>query len=142
MFFSGPKYSKDRGVFVTGELAKRSTGKIVGWVLSGLLTAFMLFSSMGKFVDFPNKEEMFAKMGWSVDVMFNIGIVEAIIAVLFLIPRTAFVAAILITAYLGGAIATHVRVSEPFVFQIIIGIVYWVALGLRDRRIFELALGK
>lgn len=84
---------------------------------------------------------MFAKLGWSEDVMFYIGVVEVIIAVMFVIPRTAFIGAILITAYLGGAIATHVRISDPFIFPIIIGVIYWVALGLRDQRIFTLAFG-
>jgi hypothetical protein len=119
----------------------RSTGKIIGWILSGLLTAFLLFSSMGKFSSCEGKAEMFAKLGWSEDVMFYIGVVEVIIAVMFVIPRTAFIGAILITAYLGGAIATHVRISDPFIFPIIIGVIYWVALGLRDQRIFTLAFG-
>lgn len=119
----------------------RSTGKIVGWVLSGLLTAFMLFSSVGKFSTFEGKAEMFEKLGWSEAVMFNIGIVEVIIAVMFLIPRTAFIGAILITAYLGGAIATHIRISDSYIFPIIIGVIYWGALGLRDQRIFTLAFG-
>ncbi len=120
----------------------KSTSKIIGWVLSGLLTAFMLFSATGKFVDFPNKEEMFNKMGWTTGQMTYIGVLEVVIALLFLVPRTAFIAAILLTAYLGGAVATHVRVNEPFFFQVIIGVVYWIALGLRDRRIFDLALTK
>ena len=119
----------------------RSTGKIIGWILSGLLTAFLLFSSMGKFSSFEGKAEMFAKLGWSEEVMFYIGVVEVIIAVMFVIPRTAFIGAILITAYLGGAIATHVRISDPYIFPIIIGVIYWVALGLRDRRIFTIAFG-
>lgn len=119
----------------------RSTGKIVGWILSGLLTAFMLFSSMSKFASFEGKAEFFAKLGWSEEVMHYIGVVEIIIVVLFLIPRTAFIAAILITAYLGGAIATHVRISDSYIFPIIIGVIYWVALGLRDQRIFTLAFG-
>ena len=114
---------------------------IAGWVLSGLLTAFMLFSSMGKFSDFEGKAEMFAHLGWSESVMVNIGVVEIAIALLFLVPRTAFIAAILLTAYLGGAIATHVRVNDAFIFPLIICVIYWVALGLRDRRVFALAFG-
>lgn len=124
---------------MNGEPKPRSTSKIIGWVLSGLLTAFMMFSASGKFADFPGKAEMFDKMGWSESLMVNIGIVEVIIALLFLVPRTAFVAAILITAYLGGAVATHVRVGDAFFFQITIAVVYWIALGLRDRRVFDLA---
>lgn len=120
---------------------KRSKSEIAGWVLSSLLTAFLcLASASGKFVDFPNKEEMFAKSGWTTEVMFYIGIVEVAIAVMFLVPRTAFVAAILLSAYLGGATASHVRVNEPFFIPIIFGTLVWVALGLRDRRIFQLLL--
>src|SRR5690606_30500003 len=96
----------------------------------------------GKFTDWEGKAEMFAKMGWSEDVMVTVGIIEATIAVLFLIPRTAFAAAILLAAFLGGAVATHVRVGDPFYFPIIIGVVAWVALGIRQPVVFNLALGR
>ena len=82
---------------------------------------------------------MFRQLGWSVDVMVRVGIVEVVIALLFLVPRTSFVAAILLTAYLGGATATHLRVGDPFFFPIIIGVVAWIALGLRDSRVFRIA---
>jgi hypothetical protein len=133
---------KAMGLRDDGSGAEVQAGKrrvLVGWVLSGLLTAFLLFSSTGKFRDFEGKAEMFDHLGWSESVMVTIGIVEVVIALLFLVPRTAFVAAILITGYLGGAIATHVRVGDPFIFPIVIGIVCWVALGLRDARVFRLA---
>jgi uncharacterized membrane protein YphA (DoxX/SURF4 family) len=117
-----------------------SRTKTSGWVLSVLLTAFLcLASASGKFMDFEGKEEMFRHFGWSVDVMVSIGVVEVVIALLFLIPRTAFVAAVLLTAYLGGATATHVRVGDPFFFPIIICVVAWLALGLRDSRVFRIA---
>lgn len=120
-------------------IKKRSKSEIVGWVLSGLLTAFMMFSTYGKFSDFPGKADMFQHLGWSESVMFNIGILEIVIALLFLVPRVAFTAAVLLTAYLGGAIAAHVRVNDDFAFPIIIGVIYWIALGLRDSRVFALA---
>jgi hypothetical protein len=116
--------------------------RITGWILSVLIAAFLIFASaMGKFTDWEGKAEMFARMGWSEEVMFKIGVVEVAIAVLLLIPRTAFVAAILLAAYLGGAVATHVRVSEPFFVPVIIGIAAWVALGLRQPVVFSLAFG-
>ena len=116
--------------------------RITGWVLSVLLALFLIgASAVGKFTQWEGKAEMFAKMGWTEDVMFTIGIVEVAIAILFLIPRTAFSAAILLTAYLGGAIATHVRVGEPFFFPIIIAVLAWVALGLRKPGVFQLAFG-
>jgi hypothetical protein len=113
--------------------------KIIGWVLSVLIVAMLLFSASFKFRDFDGKEEAFAKMGWEVAVMKTIGIVEVAVAVLYLVPRTAFIGAVLITAYLGGAIATHVRVNDQFFMPIIIGVIVWIALGLRDGRVFTTA---
>ncbi|MEZ5941861.1 MAG: DoxX family protein [Planctomycetaceae bacterium] len=119
------------------------TQRISGWVLSLLLAAFLIVASaMGKFTDWEGKAEMFEKMGWAEDVMFRIGIVEVVIAILFLIPRTAFIGAILLAAYLGGAVATHIRVNDAFWFPIVLGIVAWIALGLRQPEIFRLALGQ
>lgn len=120
----------------------KSGSRIVGWVLSILIVLFLVgASAMGKFTQWEGKAERFAKMGWTEEVMFKIGIVEVAIAVLFLIPRTAFVAAILLAAYLGGATATHVQIGDQFYFPIIIGVAAWLALGLRQPDVLRLALG-
>jgi hypothetical protein len=116
--------------------------KVTGWVLSALIALFLIVASaVPKFVQWEGKAEMFAKLGWTEEMMLKIGIIEAGIAVLFLIPRTAFVAAILLSAYLGGATATHVRVNDPFYFPIIVGVLAWIALGLRNPAVFRLAFG-
>lgn len=113
-----------------------------GWVMSGLLAAFLILASAGgKFTEWEGKAEMFDKIGYSTELMTRIGIVEVILAVLILIPRTSFIGALLLTAYLGGATATHVRVGEPFFVPIIIGVVLWISLGLRRPEIFSLAVG-
>jgi len=117
-----------------------SKSRIAGWVLSVLLAAFLILASAsGKFTEWEGKAEMFGKMGWSNEVMFKIGVVEVAISILFLIPRAAFIGAILLSAYLGGAVATHVRVGDSFVPPIVIAVVMWIALGLRDKRVFEIA---
>ncbi|QDT05063.1 hypothetical protein K227x_34610 [Rubripirellula lacrimiformis] len=117
--------------------------RTTGWVLSGLISVFLIgASASGKLTSWEGKAEMFAKMGWSEDVMFRIGIVEVVIAVLFLVPRTAFVATILLAAYLGGATATHVRVGEAFFIPIVLGVLAWIALGLRQPEVLRLAFGK
>ena len=116
--------------------------RITGWVLIGLIAALMLGpSAMSKFLDWEGKEAQFQKAGFTVDQMFQIGIVEVICAVLLLIPQTAFVGAILVTGYLGGAICTHLRVGEPVFMPIILGVIVWVALGLRRPGIFRMAFG-
>lgn len=114
--------------------------RIAGWILSGLLAVlFIGLSASGKFTEWEGKEKAFEKMGFTTDLMFKIGIVEVVITILFLIPRTAFIGAILLTAYLGGATVTHVRVGEPFYIPVIVGVLVWVALGLRRPEIFSLA---
>jgi hypothetical protein len=116
--------------------------RIVGWVLSVLLAVFLIgVSGVPKFIDFPGKKEMFEKMGFTVDLMFAIGVLEVALAVLFLLPRVGFLAAIMLTGYLGGAVVTHLRVGDAFFFPIIIGVFMWVALGLRQPTIFRLAVG-
>tara|TARA_R110002072_G_scaffold145460_1_gene291928 strand:+ start:70579 stop:70983 length:405 start_codon:yes stop_codon:yes gene_type:complete len=122
---------------------KVSKSSIAGWVLSSLLAALLIVgSASGKFTEWEGKADMFAKLGWSAEVMFRIGLVEVACAILFLIPRTSFVAAILLTGYLGGATATHIRVGDPFHMPVIIGVVVWTSLGLRDPRIFSAAFQK
>lgn len=116
---------------------------ISGWVLTGLFGLFMIVASAsGKFIEFPNKSEMMEKLQIPTSLLPTLGVIEITAAVLFLIPRTAFVGAILTTAYLGGAIWTHLRVGDTWFFPIIIGVVMWIALGLRQPVVFKLTLGQ
>ncbi|MCA9057995.1 MAG: DoxX family protein [Planctomycetaceae bacterium] len=117
--------------------------RIAGWVLSVLLVVFLCGpSAMGKFTDWEGKEEMFEKIGLTDDLVRKIGVLEIAIAIPFLIPRTAFVSAILMTGYLGGAVITHLRIGEPFYFPVILGVLLWCALGLRRPEVFQLAVGQ
>lgn len=70
--------------------------------------------------------------------MTPIGIVELLCVVVYLIPRTSVLGAILITGYFGGAVATHVRVSDAFVIPLVLGVLAWGGLFLRDARLREL----
>ena len=125
-----------------GELSavKTKYQTIVGWGLTIFVSAFLILASAGgKFLEWEGKSEMFGKLGYSTDLMFRIGIVEVVVAVLILIPRTTFLGGLLLTAYLGGAVSTHVRVGDPFIFPIITGIVMWAGIGLRMPAVFALA---
>lgn len=116
--------------------------QIAGWVLSGLLAALLIGpSAMGKFVQWEGKAEAFEKMGFTEALMFKIGVLEVLLAILFLIPRTSFLGAILLTGYLGGATLTHLRAGELFIFPVIIGVLVWIACGLRRPGVFALAMG-
>lgn len=115
---------------------------IAGWILSGLVAALLWFSAAGKLVDWEGKEEAFAQLGYTTELMSKIGVVELVLAILLLIPRASFLGAVLLTGYLGGATATHVRVGDPFIAPIIVGVVMWTALRLRQPGVFALALGQ
>lgn len=79
--------------------------------------------------------EAFAKLGWPVSLLFGLGILEFACVVVYALPRTAILGAILLTGYLGGAIATCVRVGENVYLQIILGEMLWGGLYLRDPRL-------
>jgi DoxX-like family len=119
------------------------TQQIIGWILTGLLGLFLIGASgVPKFIDFPGKQEMFDHLGITAELSPVLGIIEVTVTLIFLIPRTVFVGAILLTGYLGGAVWAHVRVGDPWFFPIIIGVFVWVALGLRQPVIFTLALAQ
>lgn len=76
-----------------------------------------------------------AHYGFPEGTLLRITIVEIVCAILYVIPRTAVLGAILLTGYLGGAVVTHVRVGEPFFIPLIVGIMVWAGLYLRDARL-------
>ena len=116
--------------------------RIAGWILSVLVSVFLAAASApGKFIEWEGKAAMFEHLGYTQELITKIGVLEIVLAVLFLIPQTAFVAAILLTGYLGGATATHVRVGDPFFIPIVMGVVLWIGLGLRRPQVFALAFG-
>jgi hypothetical protein len=122
-------------------MAASKKQRIAGWIVSGIIAAFLVFSASGKFRDWPGKAEMFSHIGYTIDTLKIVGFVEVLVAVLFLVPRTAFVGAILVTGYLGGATATHVRVGDPFFMPIVLGVVAWVGYALRRPDVVKAAFG-
>jgi hypothetical protein len=116
--------------------------RITGWVLTGLVGLFVVgVSAVPKFIDWPGKEDMMSKLGIPLPLLTTIGVIEIVVTLIYLIPRTSFLGAILMTAYLGGAVFTHLRVGDQWFFPIIIGVLVWLGLGLRRPQIFRLAMG-
>ncbi len=116
--------------------------RIIGWVVTGLITAMLLMSGVTKFLDFPDKDKAMAKVGVPVDLLPKLGVLEICITLLYVIPRTSFLGAILITGYLGGAIMTHLRIGEPWQVQLVIGVVAWIGLALRRPILFKLLVSE
>ncbi len=120
-------------VLPTCTASKKAT--VIGWILGGLCAAVLLFSASMKLINPPGMDKGFEHLGWPVSLALALGVLELSCALLYLIPPTAILGAILVTGYMGGAIATHVRIGEPFWMQALIGIVFWLGLYLRDTRL-------
>lgn len=117
------------------ETPKHKTKHIIGWVLSGLVIAFLFFDAYGKLAELEMVVEASAELGYPTSVIFEIGAILLISTILYLIPRTSFIGAILLTGYLGGAVATHFRLeAELFthtLFPVYFGVLIWLGLYLR-----------
>jgi hypothetical protein len=107
----------------------------VGRILSALVVLTLLFSGTAKVMKFDGIVGEFERLGYGERVILAIGIVEIVCALLYAFPRTSVLGAILLTGYLGGATATHVRIGEQFLSPLIVGILVWGGLYLRDRRL-------
>ena len=112
-----------------------------GRIISTLPALFLLIDGIMKLVKPRVVVEATAQLGYPESVIVGIGIVLLACTILYLIPRTAIFGAILLTGYLGGAVATHVRISGPLfniVFPVILGAMLWGGLYLRDQRVRSL----
>ena len=116
-----------------------------GRILTGIFVLFMLFDMTMKFLQPPEAIKGTTELGWPVSVMLPLGIVQVVMLALYLFPRTAILGAILWTGYLGGAVATHVRIGNPLfshiLFPIYVALFLWGGLWFRDRRVRQFLFG-
>jgi DoxX-like protein len=115
---------------------------IAGRALSALAILFLAFDTAIKLVELPVVGETLSSLGYPADIGFTIGVVELVCLVLYAVPRTAVLGAILLTALFGGGIATHIRVGSPLtthiLFGVYLGLFVWGGLYLRNARLREL----
>ena len=110
-------------------------GSWIGLIISLVPAAFMLFGALFSLASPVKALPGFLHYGYPAGTLAPICVLETVFVLLYLVPRTAIVGAILLTAYLGGASATHIRVSEQPYMPIIFGILVWIGICLRDERI-------
>ena len=113
-----------------------------GWIITILCTIFMLLDAIMKIIMEKHAVDSSGQIGWPVDLIQSLGIVLLICTLLYVIPRTALLGAILLTGYLGGAVAIMARVQvsgHPFVFPLIVGLLVWAGIFFRDARLRSLA---
>ena len=115
--------------------AVSNTSIWLGRVLSGLAILLFLFTGMFGLLKPTVAAQGFLHYGYPEGSMVRIIIAEIACAALYAIPQTSVLGAILLTGYLGGATATHVRVGEPFFLPVIVGIAVWLGLYLREGRL-------
>ncbi|HWY86536.1 MAG TPA: DoxX family protein [Gemmataceae bacterium] len=107
-----------------------------GRILSALIVLALVMSGSGKLAGGPDVVKGFQDLGWDPSYALGLGILEIACAVIYAIPRTAVLGAILVTGYFGGAIATHVRLGQPlFIAALTLGVIAWLGLYLRDNRL-------
>lgn len=108
---------------------------IAGWILTILPSLMFLLSATMKFIKPAGMVENLKHIEISEKLVTPLGVVELACVLLYLFPRTAVLGAVLLTGYLGGAILTHLRVNDPIIIPIVLGIVVWLGLYFRDARV-------
>jgi DoxX-like family len=129
----------DAAMHTAPHTAPVSTARLwAGRIIGALAILFLLFDAVIKVLQLAPATESFAQLGYPVGLTLGIGILELACLAVYALPRTAPLGALLLTGYLGGAVATHVRAGSPLfpvIFPLIIGALLWGGLYLRDRRL-------
>ena len=111
----------------------------IGRVLSGLVVLFLIPDGIIKFIKPAPVVDAFAHLGWPLSLANVLGVLLLVCVALYVFPRTSVLGAILLTGYLGGAVATHMRAGDPLfshvLFPTYLGALLWLGLYLRDSRL-------
>lgn len=120
--------------------------KKAGWIMTGLLLAFLLPASVApKLMGADVAVEALEQIGWPASALLWLGVLELVLLALYTWPRTGPLGAVLFTALLGGTVASHFRADSPLashtLFGVYLGVFLWVALYLRDQRLRDFVRG-
>jgi sorbitol-specific phosphotransferase system component IIC len=123
---------------VTQDAAVSKKKLWAGSIISALVVLFLLFDAVTKLIKESHVVQVSAQLGYPVSAIPETGLILLVCTVLYAIPRTSVLGAILLTGYLGGATATQLRVGNPVfetVFPVIFGVLVWAGLFLREERL-------
>jgi hypothetical protein len=109
-----------------------------GYAMSALPVLLFLLGVIMTLLKPPSVVQSFTQFGFSESLLPKLGMLELVCTILYVIPRTSVLGAILLTGYLGGATVTHLRVGQPFFMPVIVGVLVWGGLFLRDPRVRDL----
>lgn len=134
------------GTAIPAAGAKAATARAwAGRAISGLGVLFLAFDGIIKVLQLAPAVEASVGLGYAAGAVLGLGVLQLACLALYLLPRTAPLGAVLLTGYLGGAIATHVRVGSPvgsLLFPVVLGALLWGGLALRDRRVGAALIGE
>jgi hypothetical protein len=123
-----------KGTIVASQVSRKALW--AGRIISALPVLLMIFSASLKLMKPPAVVQGFGKFGYGEHLILPLAVVELSCVLLYVIPHTAVLGAILVTGYLGGATATHVRIGDPsFIMPALAGVLAWLGLYLRDPRL-------
>lgn len=112
---------------------------LAGRLISGLAVAFLIFDSTGKLLRVTPVVDGARQLGYPTEIVFGLGVTLLSCVLVYLVPRTSVLGAVLLTGYLGGAVATHVRVGSPLfthvLFPVYVAALLWIGLMMRDARL-------
>ena len=118
----------------------------LGWVVSGLALVFFLIDALGKLLQVPQVLAGSQDLGYPLGTVVPIGVLLLVGAVLYALPRSAVLGAIYLTAFLGGAVAAHVRIGSPLfthiLFGVYVAVLMWAGLVLRRPELLGALLGR
>jgi hypothetical protein len=127
------------GSATTGLPAVGKTRGRIGWALSILTISFMLFDAAGKLALESHVIDATTKIGYPVAAIRPIGVIALLCTILYAVPRTAVLGAVLLTGFYGGAVASKIRIEDPLfssiLFAVYFGFIAWGGLYLRDERL-------
>jgi hypothetical protein len=110
-----------------------------GAIMSGIATLFLLVDSVGKLIPIPPAVEFTVRLGYPESAVRLIGMILLVCLILYVVPRTSVLGAVLLTGYLGGAVASQLRLESPLLsttlFPIYVGVLVWGGLMLREDRL-------
>lgn len=119
----------------TSAPSKSNTRLWTGRIISILCVLFLLFDASGKLFKESHSVSGTMALGFTEEYVPVIGIILLVCTLVYIIPRTALIGAVLLTAYLGGAVVAMMRVGTPFYFPVLMGVLLWTGLFLRDERV-------
>jgi hypothetical protein len=119
-------------------VSQSATASWTGRILSGIVIAFMAFDGVIHVLKPAPVVDAFAQLGVPIGLSVAIGLIELVCTALYALPRTKIIGALMLTAYLGGAVATQVRAGAgwfPSIFPVLVAALLWAGLALRDARV-------